>query len=177
MNTFAAKYLIKIRFSFLVTGLVSCFLLFSISAPAQLAPGQKAPDIVLPDENGRIKKLSDLNGKVVLVDFWASWCGPCRRANPSLVLLYNKYKKSGFEIYSVSIDDEKKAWKNAIEQDKLSWSNVIETGGWEGRVATNWKVDIVPTSYLLDRSGKVIVVDPFGKQLERAVAKQLNVKE
>lgn len=175
MNVYVSKYLIN-RFNFPLTSMVSFFLFFSLSASAQLAIGEKAPDIILRDVNGKVKRLSDLKGKVVLVDFWASWCGPCRRANPSLILLYNKYKKSGFEIYGVSIDDEPDAWKKAIEKDKLSWSNVIETGGWEGRVATNWKVDIVPTSYLLDRSGKIIVVDPFGKQLERALAKQLNVK-
>jgi thiol-disulfide isomerase/thioredoxin len=140
----------------------------------QLKVGEKAPNIALRDSNGKVRKLAELNNKVVLVDFWASWCGPCRRANPNLVRLYAKYKSKGFEIYGVSIDEDRAAWKKAIAADKITWTTVLETGGWDGPVALAWKVEQLPTSYLLDKSGRVVAIDPFGRELERKISKQLN---
>jgi len=155
----------------------SCLLLnilVSASLYGQPKIGEEPPAIALRDVKGNLKKLSDYANKVVLVDFWASWCGPCRRSNPNLVKLYKKYKSKGFEIYGVSIDEDKAAWRKAIVKDKISWTQVIEPGAWDGKVATAWKVEQLPTSYLLSRSGKVVAIDPFGKELERKIIRQLN---
>jgi thiol-disulfide isomerase/thioredoxin len=135
-------------------------------ANAQPAIGQHAYEIMLPDTKGTVLKLSDQKGKVVLIDFWASWCGPCRKANPGLVSLYSKYKDKGFEIFGVSIDDDKKAWKKAIAADRITWKQVNARGGWDGRVALEWKLEQIPASFLLDQQGKVIAVDPTREDIE-----------
>src|SRR5690606_30528212 len=90
-----------------------------------IIPGNMAPDIAYPDTSGNVRKLSDLKGKVVLLDFWASWCGPCRKENPSIVRLYNKYKEQGFEIFSVSLDKDESRWEAAIIADGLIWPNHV----------------------------------------------------
>ena len=161
------SYLIP-RTSYLFLSLLIC-----INLNGQPKIGEKPPNIVLRDVKGSVKKLSDHTNKVVLVDFWASWCGPCRRSNPNLVKLYAKYKTQGFEIFGVSIDEDKASWKKAIDKDKISWIQVLETGSWDGPVATAWKVEQLPSSYLLDKSGKVVAIDPFGKDLERKIIRQL----
>ena len=148
-------------------------LLSTLIAFAQPKIGEQAPDIALPDVNGSIQKLSDLKGKVVLIDFWASWCGPCRRANPGLVALYSKYKSKGFEIYGVSIDDKKDAWKKAIAADKITWKQVNEAGGWYAPIAVKWKIEQIPTSFLLDQQGKVIALDPGKDDIEAQLKKLL----
>jgi thiol-disulfide isomerase/thioredoxin len=142
------------------------FFIAATPAAAQPTVGQPAYEIVLPDITGKTQKLSDHKGKVVLIDFWASWCGPCRKANPSLALLYSKYKSKGFEIFGVSIDDEKNAWKKAIKNDNISWKQVIARGGWDSPVALQWKLEQIPASFLLDREGKVIAVDPSKEDIE-----------
>lgn len=146
------------------------FFLWSSVIFAQPGEGQKAPEAVLRDVNNQLRRLTEFSGKVVLVDFWASWCVPCRQANPTLVRLYQKYKSKGFEIYSVSIDESRLSWKKAVANDKMTWTQVIEPGGWDGKVATAWKIEIVPTSYLLDKSGKIAAVDLFGNKLEHKIA-------
>ncbi|MBC7827288.1 MAG: TlpA family protein disulfide reductase [Chitinophagaceae bacterium] len=135
-------------------------------ANAQPTIGQQAFEIILPDAKGHSQKLSDHKGKIVLIDFWASWCGPCRRANPGLAELYSKYKDKGFEIFGVSIDDEKSAWKKAVTADRISWKQVNAKGGWDAPVALQWKLEQIPTSFLLDQDGKVVVVDPSQKEIE-----------
>lgn len=156
------------------------FLLFFCGAvifypgTAQQKPGQYAPDIAVRDVQGNMKKLSDQKGKVVLVDFWASWCGPCRKANPSLLKLYTKYRQNGFEIFGVSIDDDKAAWKKAITRDKITWIQVNDSGGWDGPIATAYKIEQIPTSYLLDKSGMIIAIDPSHKDLEKKIVELLN---
>lgn len=152
--------------------LISCLLL-SVYLFGQQKPGQKAAEISLPDVNNKIQNLSDLRGKVVLLDFWASWCAPCRRSNPILVKLYNKYKQKGFEIFSISIDEDTAAWKKAIITDNMIWTHVIEAGGWGGPVAAAWKIEQVPTSYLLDKSGKVVAINPSTLTLENKIRLQL----
>lgn len=148
--------------------------ILSLSAlQAQPGTGKKAPDIALPNSAGIIRKLSEHEGKVVLVDFWASWCGPCRKTNPALVKLYAKFKNDGFEIFGISIDDDKAAWKNAIIKDKMPWTHVLETGGWNGPVASAWKIQQIPSSYLLDRSGKLVAVDLSVPDLEKKIAQLL----
>lgn len=136
---------------------------------AQPRQGQMAAEIALPSVNGDTIRLSSLKGKVVLLDFWASWCGPCRVSNRNLVKIYSKYKASGFEILGVSIDDEKSKWKNAIKQDKVTWLQVNEAGGWEAGVAQTWGINAIPTSYLIDKEGRLLAMDLEGKELEKAL--------
>ncbi|HUR65614.1 MAG TPA: TlpA disulfide reductase family protein [Chitinophagaceae bacterium] len=136
--------------------------------------GQMASDIALPTVKGDTVRLSSLKGKVVLLDFWASWCGPCRAANRGLTKLYGKFKDKGFEIYSVSLDDEKDAWVKAIRQDKINWLQVIEKGGWETATAKKWEIYALPTSYLIDKDGRLVAMDLEGKQLEKALKDMLD---
>jgi len=144
-------------------------LFFNAVVNAQPKQGGQAAEIALPSVNGDTIRLSSLKGKVVLLDFWASWCGPCRVTNKSLVKLYSKYKDKGFEIFSVSLDDEKLKWKNAIKQDKISWLQVNEGGGWDAKTAIAWEISAIPTSYLIDKDGKLLAMDLEGKELEKAL--------
>jgi len=118
--------------------------------------GQVAPDIALADTNGNIVKLSSLRGKYVLIDFWASWCGPCRRENPNLVNVYNKYKDKGFEIYAVSLDRSRDGWINAIHKDNLTWFHVSDLKYWESEAAALYGVKGIPFTVLLDPEGKIM---------------------
>ena len=134
---------------------------------AQPKYGQYAYEIALPSASGDTVSLSSLKGKVVLLDFWASWCLPCRASNRRLVKLYPHYRDKGFEILSVSIDDDKKDWKRAIVKDKVSWLQVIDKGGWYAPTAVQWRIDAIPTSYLINKEGKIIAMDLEGKELEK----------
>ena len=126
-----------------------------------IALGKEAPEIALPDPSGTTRKLSDLRGKVVLLDFWASWCGPCRRENPAVVKAYDEYNKDGFEVFSVSLDKEKTKWIEAIAQDGLGWPNhVSDLRGWESKPAADFGVHSIPFPVLIDRDGKVIAYGP-----------------
>jgi len=145
--------------------------------------GQKAPDIALPDLDGKIRKLSDLQGQIVLLDFWASWCGPCRKANPHLVSIYEKYKDKGFTVYSLSLDgldnrtkgrlnndkakidaklaDSKKRWKAAIEKDKLSWAHHVSAlEKWDTPATKVYGVRSIPSTFLIDREGNIAALNP-----------------
>jgi thiol-disulfide isomerase/thioredoxin len=145
-------------------------------APALKWITQFAPDIRLNDPTGKMIPLSSLRGKYVLLDFWASWCGPCRHENPNLVRLYNKYRNRGFTIYSVSLDGGqtrtgKAEWQAAIRADKLAWStHVSDLMGWQSPVAQTYEVNQIPTSFLLDKEGRIIGKDLRGDALERRLA-------
>lgn len=128
--------------------------------------GANVPEIKLEDLNGKELSLSSLRGKLVLVDFWASWCGPCRNSNKALVKVYEQYKSTGFEIFGVSLDNDKAAWKKAVQNDKITWKQVNEQGGWEAKVAQEWGIEALPTSYLLDEDGKVLLADPSIDQIK-----------
>ena len=110
-------------------------------------------------------KLSDLQGNYVLVDFWASWCGPCRRENPNVVRLYDKYKDSGFTIIGVSLDRDRTRWLDAIEKDGLAWHHVSDLKGWKNAVAQDYNISSIPRTLLLDPTGKIIAKDLRGPSL------------
>ncbi len=128
--------------------------------------GNEAPEISLEDPNGEIKPLSSFRGKYVLVDFWASWCGPCRRENPNVVKLYEKYKNDGFEVYGVSLDSSKDRWLKAIADDRLSWTHVSDLNKWNSIAAKAYGVRSIPHTVLLDKEGKIMNVKLRGAALE-----------
>ncbi len=134
-----------------------------------LSPGKEAPDFEELMVDGKTKmKLSDLRGKVVLLDFWAAWCGPCRAENPNVVALYDKYKDKGFTVMSVSLDKESDKWKQAIAKDKLAWPNhVSDLQGWSCAAAKIYKVSGIPFTVLIDRDGKIIQTKLRGAALEQ----------
>jgi thiol-disulfide isomerase/thioredoxin len=132
-----------------------------------LAPGKMAPDFEQQLVDGTMMKLSDLKGKVVLLDFWASWCGPCRQENPNVVKLYEKYQKDGFTVLSVSLDKSREPWLAAIEKDKLVWPyHVSDLKFWQNQAAKLYKVSGIPFTVLIDREGKIIETKLRGPQLE-----------
>jgi thiol-disulfide isomerase/thioredoxin len=147
------------------TFLIALILLSSTLVSAQLRIGEPAPEIALLGKADSIIKLSSLTGKVVLIDFWASWCGPCRAANPYVQKLYKKYRDKGFEVFAVSLDVNKPLWLKAIRKDKLTYTQVIDTDGWLSKVAEKYYVDALPTNFLLDKTGKIIAINLDGKEL------------
>jgi thiol-disulfide isomerase/thioredoxin len=149
----------KILLVLLAVGAITCAF-NSINSKKVIGLNEKATEIELNSPQGKKVKLSKLKGKMVLIDFWASWCGPCRRENPKVVEAYNKYKDSkfknakGFEVFSVSLDRDEAQWKKAITDDKLSWSN----HGWdkEGVASKAYNVQFIPTAYLVDGEGVIV---------------------
>jgi thiol-disulfide isomerase/thioredoxin len=140
-----------------------------VIAKAQPKPGDLAYEIALTTPKGDTVSLSSLQGKVVLIDFWASWCGPCRLSNRHLTKLYSKYKSKGFEIYGVSLDENKKDWIKAIKQDRIIWPQVIDNRGWEAQTAIDWGLYQIPTSYLINKEGIIVAVDLEKNDLEKAL--------
>ncbi len=132
--------------------------------------GGVAPDFAQTAPEGATINLSDLRGKIVLVDFWASWCGPCRRENPNVVRLYEKYKDKGFEILGVSLDRNREKWLQAIEQDGLEWLHVSDLKGWQNEVAQQYNVSSIPQTLLLDAEGKIIGKNLRGQRLVNKLA-------
>lgn len=164
-------------------------------AAQSIQPGQPAPDLQLKSPDGKIVALSDLKGQVVLLDFWAAWCGPCRRENPNVVKVYDRYKDKGFTVYSVSLDgvgdkqaerltpeqlevardNQREKWMAAIEQDNLKWENhVSELRHWNGEASAKYGVRGIPATFLIDREGKIAEVGLRGAaSIEQALQRVL----
>lgn len=143
--------------------------------PSAPVVGDEAPDVELPNADGELMKLSDLRGKVVLVDFWASWCGPCRREMPNVVAAYEKYKEKGFTVYSISLDGDKGRWQNAITQDGMTWPyHVSELKKWDSKAARAYFVRGIPATFLLDENGVIVGTNLRGPALHKKLNELLS---
>ncbi len=141
-----------------------------VEVERKTAIGSSAPEIALPDPDGTIRKLSSLKGKVVLIDFWASWCGPCRKENPNVVAIYGKYYDKGFEVFSVSLDRERDGWLKAIAKDGLLWpDHVSDLKYWKSAGAAEYGVSSIPYTVLIDKKGKIVAKKLRGEELEMKI--------
>ena len=138
--------------------------------PIEIIVGNEMPNFTQNSQFGKPISLEDFKGKYILIDFWASWCIPCRRENPAVVLAYQKYKDKGFDILAVSLDSNKERWNKAIKDDGLIWSHVSDLGGWENVVSKKFSIKSVPSNILIDKNGVVIAKDLFGIDLQNKLA-------
>jgi peroxiredoxin len=137
------------------------------------AIGQPAPEINLPSPDGKEIALSSLKGKIVLIDFWASWCGPCRKEMPTVVKAYSKFKNKGFEIFGVSLDQDKSRWVEAIQKDQITWPQVSDLQQWQSSVVRQYNIQGIPYTVLVDREGKILAKNLRGPELENKLTEVL----
>jgi peroxiredoxin len=140
------------------------------------AIGQPAPEIALPNPDGKVVSLSSMKGKYVLVDFWAKWCGPCRQENPNVVRVFNKYKDKGFTVFGVSLDRTKEDWLRAIKEDNLTWTHVSDLKWWKSEAAKTYSITAIPFSLLIDPNGVIIAKNLRGPALESKLAEIFDKK-
>lgn len=145
-----------------------------IESAKKTAIGKQAIDFKQPDINGNTVSLSSFKGKYVLVDFWASWCGPCRAENPNLVRLYNKYHSGKFDILGISLDNNKTTWQKAINGDKLTWTQVSDLRSWDSKVVQAYGIKGIPFNMLLDKDGKIIAKNLRGAALQKKLEEIFN---
>ncbi|MFV0365313.1 MAG: redoxin domain-containing protein [Mangrovibacterium sp.] len=139
-----------------------------------VSEGKPAPDFTLPTPDGTAVSLSDFRGKYVLLDFWASWCGPCRKENPNVLAAYKKFNSKNFDILAVSLDKDKAKWEEAIEKDGLPWTHVSDLKFWQSEAAALYGVKSIPASFLIDPNGVIVAKNLRGAELEKKLAELLN---
>lgn len=141
-----------------------------------IAPGQLAPAFEMKSLEGKNIQLSDFHGKITLIDFWASWCGPCRKENPNMVKLYREYHKNGLEILGISLDTNKDKWTKAVQKDNLTWNHVCDFQKWNSPLVEKYAVKGVPYTVLIDRQGRIIASGLHGTELKRKLKEALNIE-
>jgi len=145
----------------------------SQSAAAKIVPGAIAPDLTMPDQTGKPLSIGSFRGKYLLVDFWAAWCGPCRKENPNVVAAYEKYKSKNFTVLGISLDKDKDSWLAAIQEDKLNWPHMSDLKYWESAAVPAYGIKGIPFNVLLDPTGKIIAVGLRGAALDQKLAEVL----